>query len=142
MREHVFVERANEGLDKALDGIGKLKERAARVSTDDRGSWVNQSLSWARQVQDMVVLAEAIAKGARLRDECRGSHFKAEFELTVPEGKFEGDPEYDEYKAKWKANNDKWLKHTIVTHSKDGPQIEYKPVDTSVLPPEKPRDYR
>ena len=142
MREQVFVERSNEGLDKALDGIGKLKERAAKVSPDDKGSWVNQSLSWARQVQDMVVLAEAIAKGARLRDECRGSHYKAEFELKIPEGKFEGDPEYDEYKAKWKANNDKWLKHTIVTHSKDGPQIEYKPVDTSVLPPEKPRDYR
>jgi succinate dehydrogenase / fumarate reductase flavoprotein subunit len=142
MREHVFVERNNEGLDKALNGIGKLKERAGKVSSDDKGSWVNQSLSWARQVQDMVVLAEAIAKGARLRDECRGSHYKAEFELKIPEGKFEGDPEYDEYKAKWKANNDKWLKHTIVTHSKDGPQIEYKPVDTSVLPPEKPRDYR
>ena len=142
MREHVFVERSNEGLDQALDGIGKLKERSRRISLDDTGNWANQSLSWARQVQDMIVLAEAIAKGARMRDECRGSHYKAEFELKIPEGKFEGDPEFEEYKAKWKANNDKWLKHTIVTHTEDGPQIEYKPVDTSVLPPEKPRDYR
>lgn len=142
MRAHVFVERSNEGLDEALEGIRKLKERSRNISLDDRGSWANQSLSWARQVQDMVVLAEGIAKGARLRDECRGSHFKAEFELKIPEGKFEGDPEYDEYKAKWKANNDKWLKHTIVTHTADGPDIEYKPVDLSVLPPEKPRDYR
>jgi succinate dehydrogenase / fumarate reductase flavoprotein subunit len=142
MREHVFVERSNEGLDKALDGIGKLKERSHMVSLDDTATWANQSLSWARQVQDMIVLAEAIARCARLRDECRGSHFKAEFELKIPEGKFEGDPEYDQYKAKWKANNEKWLKHTIVTHSEDGPQIEYKPVDLSVLPPEKPRDYR
>ena len=142
MREHVFVEKSNEGLDKALDGIGKLKERSGKISLDDNGKWANQSLSWARQVQDMIVLAEVITKGARLRDECRGSHYKAEFELKVPEGKFEGDPEYDEYKAKWKANNDKWLKHTIATHSEDGPKIEYKPVDTSVMPPEKPRDYR
>jgi succinate dehydrogenase / fumarate reductase flavoprotein subunit len=142
MREHVFVERDNKGLDQALDGIGKLKERSRRISLDHKGSWANQSLSWARQVQDMIVLAEGITKGARMRDECRGSHYKAEFELKVPEGKFEGDPEYDAYKAKWKANNDKWLKHTIVTHTKDGPKIEYKPVDTSVLPPEKPRDYR
>ena len=142
MRKHVFVERSNEGLDQALDGIGKLKERSRRISLDDTGSWANQSLSWARQIQDMIVLAEAIAKGARMRDECRGSHYKAEFELKIPEGKFEGDPEFEEYKAKWKANNDKWLKHTIVTHTEDGPQIEYKPVDTSVLPPEKPRDYR
>ena len=142
MRQHVFVERSNEGLDQALAGIGKLKERSRKISLDDNGSWANQSLSWARQVQDMIVLAEAITKGARMRDECRGSHYKAEFELKIPEGKFEGDPEYDEYKAKWKANNDKWLKHTIVTHTEDGPRIEYQPVDTSVLAPEKPRDYR
>lgn len=142
MREHVFVERSNEGLDKALDELGKLKERSRKISLDDTGSWANQSLSWARQVQDMIVLAEVIARSARMRDECRGSHYKAEFELKIPEGKFEGDPEFEEYKAKWKANNDKWLKHTIATHSADGPQIDYTPVDVSVLPPEKPRDYR
>ena len=142
MRDLVFVERSNEGLDKALDGIAKFKDRAKNMSLDDRGSRTNQSLSWARQVQDMIVLAEAIAKGARMRDECRGSHYKAEFELKIPEGKFEGDPEFDEYKAKWKANNDKWLKHTIVTCTPDGPEIEYTPVDVSVLPPDKPRDYR
>ncbi len=142
MREHVFVERSNEGLDKALDGIAKLKDRGGKITLDDKGTWTNQSLPWARQVQDMIVLAEAIAKSARQRDECRGSHFKAEFELKVPEGKFEGDPEYREYKARWRANNEKWLKHTMVTHSEAGPKIEYKPVDLSVLPPEKPRDYR
>lgn len=142
MREHVFVERSNEGLDTALAALAKLKERSRNVALDDRSPWANQSLSWARQVQDMIVLAEVITKCARSRDECRGSHYKAEFELKVPEGKFEGDPEYEEYKAKWKANNEKWLKHTIVTHSDDGPQIDYQPVDTSVMAPEKPRDYR
>ena len=142
MREHVFVERSNEGLDQALEGIGQLRERARKISLDDKGTAFNQSLSWARQVQDMMVLAEVIAKCARMRDECRGSHYKAEFELKVPEGKFEGDPEYEEYKNKWKANNEKWLKHSIVTHTEDGPKIEYKPVDMSLLPPEKPRDYR
>ncbi len=142
MREHVFVERSNAGLDTILAQLGELKERSSRVSLDDHSNWANQSLSWARQVQDMIVLAEVIAKCARARDECRGSHYKAEFELKVPEGKFEGDPEYDEYMATWKANNEKWLKHTIVNHTADGPQIDYKPVDTAVLPPEKPRDYR
>jgi succinate dehydrogenase / fumarate reductase flavoprotein subunit len=142
MHEHVFVERSNEGLDRGLEGIKKLKERSGRIHLDDQGGWANQSLSWARQVQDMIVLAEVIAKGARLRDECRGSHYKAEFELKIPEGKFEGDPEYEEYKAKWKANNEKWMKLTIATHSEDGPKIEYQPFDMSILPPEKPRDYR
>ncbi len=142
MQKYVFVERDNEGLDTALNGIKKLKERSQNIRLDDNGNRLNQSLSWARQIQDMIVLAEVMAKGARLRDECRGSHYKAEFELKIPEGKFEGDPEFEEYKQKWKANNDKWLKSTIATHTEDGPEISYQDVDLSVLPPEKPRDYR
>ncbi len=142
MREHVFVERDNQGLDVALQRLGELKERSHRMHLDDQGTWSNQSLAWARQVQDMIVLAEVIAKGARLRDECRGSHYKAEFELKIPEGKFEGDPEYADYKARWKANNEKWMNLTVATHTEDGPKIDYKPFDTSVMPPATPRDYR
>ncbi len=142
MREHVFVERSNGGLDEALKRIADLKERSRKVSLDDTGMWVNQSLSWTRQIQDMIVLAEVITKSARMRDECRGAHYKAEFELKIPEGKFEGDPEYAEYKAKWKANNEKWMKQTVATHSADGPKIDYRPVDATVLAPDKPRDYR
>ncbi|MCP4592973.1 MAG: succinate dehydrogenase (quinone) flavoprotein subunit [bacterium] len=142
MQEHVFVERDNAGLDKALEGLKQFKARSANMYLDDQGMRTNQSLSWARQIRDMIVLAEVIAKGARLRDECRGSQYKAEFELKIPEGKFEGDPEFEEYKAKWKANNDKWLKATVATHTENGPEIGYQPVDVSVLPPTKPRDYR
>jgi len=142
MSEYVFVERDNAGLDRALAAIAELKARSQKISLDDRSEWTNQSLPWARQVQDMIVLAEVMAKCARLRDECRGSHYKAEFELQPPAGKFPGDPEYEEFKARWKANNEKWLKHSIATHTPDGPQIEYWPVDVSVMPPETPRDYR
>lgn len=142
MSEHVFVERDNAGLDKALAGIAELKERAKNVALDDQGGWANQLLPWARQVQDMLVLSEVMTKCARLRDECRGSHYKAEFELKQPAGKFAGDPEYEEYTAKWKANNEKWLKHSIATHTPAGPQVEYWPIEASVMAPEKPRDYR
>ncbi len=142
MQTHVFVERTNEGLDIAMDELGQLKERSQQIALDDRGTYTNQSLSWARQVQDMIVMAEVITKGARLRDECRGSHYKAEFELKIPEGKFPGDPEFEDYKAKWKANNEKWLKATIAVHTDAGPEISYAPVNVSVLPPTKPRDYR
>lgn len=142
MSKYVFVERDNAGLDQALAEIRTLKERAQRISLDDRGGWTNQSLLWARQVRDMLVLAEVMTLGARQRDECRGSHYKAEFELKIPEGKFAGDPEYEDFKARWKANNEKWMRHTIATHTPDGPKIEYTPVEQSVLPPEQPRDYR
>ncbi len=142
MSEHVFVERSNAGLDRALAEIGELKERAQRISLDDKSGWANQSLPWARQVQDMLVLAEVMARCARLRDECRGSHYKAEFELKPPEGKFAGDPEYEAYRERWKANNERWLKHSVATHTPAGPQVEYRPVEASVMAPETPRDYR
>ena len=90
----------------------------------------------------MIVLAEVIAAGARLRDECRGSHYKPEFEMKIPEGKFAGDPEFEDYKARWKDNNEQWLKTTVARHTPEGPTIDFRPVDTSVLPPETPRDYR
>lgn len=142
MMEHVYVERDNKGLDQALEGIRRLKERSQKIRLDDRGQWSNQSLSWARQIQDMIVLAEVITQGARLRDECRGSHYKAEFELKIPEGKFKGDPEYEAFRAKWKANNEKWLKTTVATYSPEGPRIEFQPIDLSVMAPTEPRDYR
>ena len=90
----------------------------------------------------MVVLAEVIAKSARMRDECRGSHWKPEFLIEIPEGKFPGDPEFEEYRARWKRNNDEWLKTTVAEHGPGGPAISYEPVDTSVLPADQPRDYR
>lgn len=142
MHEYVFVERDNKGLDIALGRLKELKERSQRIRLDDTGSWANQSLSWARQIQDMIVLAEVITQGARLRDECRGSHYKAEFELKVPEGKFKGDPEFEAYRAKWKANNEKWLKITLAAYTPEGPKFEFAPADLSILPPAEPRDYR
>jgi succinate dehydrogenase / fumarate reductase flavoprotein subunit len=112
------------------------------MSLDDRGAWVNASLPYARHVQDMIVLAQVMATGARRRDECRGSHYKPEFELEIPEGKFPGDPEFEEYVERWKENNRRWLKTTMATYTPDGPEISYRPVDTSILAPEHPRDYR
>ena len=62
--------------------------------------------------------------------------------MLIPEGKFPGDPEFEEYRERWKAHNDKWLKTTIADHSDNGPEISYKDLDMSLYPPEKPRDYR
>ena len=90
----------------------------------------------------MIELGRVIAKGARERDESRGSHFKTEFDLQPPDGKYPGDPEYDAYVAQWKVNNEQWLKTTLAEYDPDGPQISYQAVDTSVMPPEHPRDYR
>jgi len=142
MTDKVGVERDNRELDEAIAGIRELKERCGRVGLAEKGTWVNASLPYARQVGDMLVLAEVIAVSARQRDECRGSHHKPAFEMEIPEGHFPGDPEWDDYLARWKDNNERWLASTVARHTPEGPAIEYLPVDTSVLPPETPRDYR
>jgi succinate dehydrogenase / fumarate reductase flavoprotein subunit len=142
MRAKAAIVRDNQGLDAALAGLQELKQRFQNISLDDTKGWSNTPLVYARQVYDMMILAEVIAKSARLRDECRGSHWKPEFELPIPEGKFPGDPEFEEYRAKWKANNEEWLKTTVAEFTANGPEISYQDVDVSVLPPEQPRDYR
>ena len=142
MTEKVGVERDNGSLDEALAALADLEERSRHLRLDDATPWANASLPYARQVQDMIVLARVIAAGARLRDECRGSHHKPEFEMEIPEGKFPGDPEFEDYVVRWKENNARWLKSTVARHTPDGPAIEFRPVDTSVLAPETPRDYR
>ncbi|MBU1699360.1 MAG: succinate dehydrogenase flavoprotein subunit [Candidatus Eisenbacteria bacterium] len=142
MRNGVSIIRDNKTLDEALAGLQELKARFNKISLDDTANWSNQPLIYARQVYDMIVLGEVLAKSARMRDECRGSHWKPEFELKIPEGKFSGDPEFEEYRAKWKANNEQWLKTTVAEHTQSGPQISYEKIEISVLPPDEPRDYR
>jgi succinate dehydrogenase / fumarate reductase flavoprotein subunit len=142
MTAKVGVVRANPELEVALDELAELNGRMEHLSLRESSTWANQTLAMARQVKDMIALARVVTKSALERDECRGAHYKPEFKLPIPEGKFPGDPEFEAYRARWKANNDRWLKTTIAEHSATGPEISYQAVDTSVYPPTEPRDYR
>ena len=90
----------------------------------------------------MIDLARVIAKGALLRDECRGAHYKPEFDIPAPTA--DEPAELRHQAEKWctafKAKNDKWLKTTIESYTPDGPEISYAPVDTSLIPV-RPRTY-
>ena len=79
MTENCTVVRYNDRLDKTLASCRDWKARYERVKLSDTGMWTNQNLSFARAVRDMIALAEAIVKGARLRDESRGAHYKPDF---------------------------------------------------------------
>lgn len=142
MTAKVGVVRDNRELDSALDELHELAEASAHVDLGESSTWANQTLAHARQVSDMIRLAEVIATSARARDECRGAHYKPELALPLPAGKFPGDPEFEAYRARWKANEAAWLKTSIAEHTAEGPRITYEPVDTSLLPPDEPRDYR
>ncbi|MCF7978937.1 MAG: FAD-binding protein [Chromatiaceae bacterium] len=142
MTTKVGVVRDNAELDAALSGLREIEQRFERLDLGESSRWANQSLAHARQVLDMLKLAQVMAASARARDECRGAHFKPAFDLAIPEGKFPGDPEFETYRERWKANNAEWLKTTVAEYQPDGPRIGFEPVDLGLLAPDQPRDYR
>jgi succinate dehydrogenase / fumarate reductase flavoprotein subunit len=121
MTDACTVVRQNDRLDRALARCQEWKARHSRVQLSDTGMWSNQNLSFARALGDMILMAEAILKGARLRDESRGAHYKPEF------------PDRDDVN---------FLKTTIATFNPrtGSAEISYTPVDTSLVPA-RPRTY-
>lgn len=121
MVNHVTVKRDNASLKTTIDGIKKIREQLNHITLDDRGGTINQTYQFANQFSAMIEIALVITKGALLRDEFRGAHYKPSF------------PERDDAH---------FLKTTIAQYDPnlDEPMISYVPVDTRHLEPI-PRDY-
>jgi succinate dehydrogenase / fumarate reductase flavoprotein subunit len=73
------VVKTGERLQKALDKVASLRERYAKVELGDAAGWTNQSLSYARAIGDMLIMAEAMLKAGLLRKESRGAHYRKDF---------------------------------------------------------------
>ena len=119
MVANVTTKRNNKDLQYTVDKIKEIRERYKNISLDDRGSVLNQTYTFANQFAPMLELALVMTKGALLRNEFRGSHYKPEF------------PERDD---------EHWLKTTMARYEPDEPDIFYRPVDLRHLRPVK-RDY-
>jgi len=119
MTEHVTVTRINKNLEKADAQIRALQERAKKMNLSDRTRWSNQTLNFARELENMIILARVVTLGALARNESRGAHYKPDF------------PERDD------AN---WLKTTRAKWVDDEIQLSYEPVDISQITP-RPRRY-
>jgi succinate dehydrogenase / fumarate reductase flavoprotein subunit len=119
MTEHVTVTRINKNLEIAQTKINDLQARYRKINLSDRTRWSNQTLNFARELGNMLILARVITGGALCRNESRGAHYKPDY------------PERDD--GNWlKTTRAKWVKNEI--------QLTYEPVDISQLPP-RPRRY-
>jgi succinate dehydrogenase / fumarate reductase flavoprotein subunit len=119
MTEHATVTRINKNLEKADSQIRALQERYKRIDLSDRTRWSNQTLNFARELENMIILARVVTVGALARNESRGAHYKPEF------------PERDD--ANWlKTTRAKWVNNEV--------QLTYDPVDISLITP-RPRRY-
>jgi succinate dehydrogenase / fumarate reductase, flavoprotein subunit len=142
MTRSATVVRYNKALEEALAKLDDLQERSKRCSLSDTGSWTNQNVIFTKAVQDMMPIAKCIVKGALMRDESRGAHFKPDFSLPSVHGDTP-DARRKEAEAwcdRFEANNRRFLKSSVATWNGRDPDINYEDVDTSLIEP-RPRLY-
>jgi succinate dehydrogenase / fumarate reductase flavoprotein subunit len=118
MSQNVTVIRYNRKLQETDQKLLELMERYKDMNIHDASGWANQPLVFARQLWNMLVLARVITRGALLRNESRGVHYKPEF------------PE---------RNDAEWMKTTVAKRTPNGPEFSYEAVDTSLIPPRERR---
>jgi len=115
MNRHAAVFRDEEGLQSALETIGRLREEADRAWIDDRGTVFNQDVLGALELGFIIDCAEATVLAALERKESRGAQFRTDY------------PE---------RNDADWLKHIEVSRGADGPVVSYSPVTITQWQPE------
>jgi succinate dehydrogenase / fumarate reductase flavoprotein subunit len=114
MTNNVTVVRNNKDLSSTLELIRELKARASSIGVNAKTQTYNQEVLFVNHFWNMLELAEVITRGALLRDESRGAHYKPDF------------PE---------RNDANWLKTTLAQWTKDGPKISYADVDVKHIKP-------
>ncbi|MEP6802860.1 MAG: succinate dehydrogenase flavoprotein subunit [Acidobacteriota bacterium] len=124
MTDNVTVVRENRKLQETETKLQELEERWKNVGLTDRSGFANREISFINQLRNMLVIARVMTRGALMRDESRGAHFKVK-DLAKGVTEENALPRDD-------AN---FLKTTIAEHSVDGPKITYAPVDTSLIKP-------
>jgi succinate dehydrogenase/fumarate reductase flavoprotein subunit len=119
MDEGAGVFRTKEGLTELTRRLDTFRERFGRIKIDDSSRIFNTELTAAIELDFMLDCAVAVAHSALAREESRGAHARRDF------------PE---------RNDEKFLKHTIATHTDAGPRLEYRDVRLGKFEP-KARTY-
>jgi succinate dehydrogenase / fumarate reductase flavoprotein subunit len=116
MTRNCTVIRYNKNLEATDTKLVELLERYRRVNLSDKSRWANSTFVFARELYNMLQLARVIAKGAGMRNESRGAHYKPDF------------PERDDKN---------WQKTTKAYFAPDAdePRFEFEPVDSSLIAP-------
>ena len=122
MEAGVGIFRDAAGMQASCDKIAELRARYRNgIRLDDHSKAFNTEWLTAIELGFMLEVAEAMAHAALTRKESRGAHVRL-----------------DEYKTR---DDENFLKHSLATHTGDGPPaITYQPVVITTSPP-KVRSY-
>jgi len=159
LMENVLIVRDNKTLEKTVYAIEDIEARFKNVKCVDTHDWANPVPSFINQLYCMIHLSKIITKGALMRDEFRGAHYKPDYDLNQPAdfdpyeyidylekksyGEISADafpPGHLDYMRRYEENNIHWLKNSIATLENNQPAITYQDVNTSLLTP-RPRKY-
>lgn len=110
------VVKSEARLRQCLTKLAELKDRFSRVSVKDTAAWTNQTLGYTRSVGDMLIIAEAIAKGSIERKESRGAHYRTDFK---------------------DRDDENFMKTTLAKYDQasGSVSIEFVPIDASLIKP-------
>lgn len=101
------VFRNKTDLESVLGTIHKLREQYKNVHMMHKGSVFNTELMEIIELGNLLEFSEVIVLGALAREECRGAHWRTDFE---------------------KRDDVSWLKHTFAFKTDKGAELKYKPV--------------
>jgi succinate dehydrogenase / fumarate reductase flavoprotein subunit len=106
MQNLVGIFRTQEDLTRALEELGKLKDRAARMSVEGSRMF-NPGWHLAQDLKSMLIVSEAVTRSAIARQESRGAHSRIDY------------PKLD---ATWGAKNN------IIAHEGNAMTLHQSPV--------------
>jgi len=112
----VTLQITGEELAEAVAEIRELLADCDRAVLRSRVPGMNPELTFALRLKSMLRLAMVTAKGALLRTESRGAHYRSDYPLR---------------------NDADWLNRTLVRWAEDAaePEFTYEPVGELDLPP-------
>ena len=108
MQEDVGIFRDEAGLTSAIAPLDELERRAADARSPSGTTAFNPGWHLCRDVRNMLIVSQAVARAAQARRESRGAHSRLDF------------PAYDDH----------WAEHNIVVRkdTDGGMRVETRPV--------------
>lgn len=112
--ENIGVVRQGQWIENALKEIDQLKKECSQIAVQTKTRIYNREWLDALQVRNMIEVAEMVARGALMRTESRGVHYRKDFPVT---------------------DNDQWLKNIIFRQVNDNMQLTTRPVKITKFEP-------